>query len=310
MTKYKYMFNSIMLSMHILDTSIVEQIEMKMIRPSQFSIRDKFNDNREIESLIASIKEHGLLQAILIRPYQNGFEIVAGHRRFHACKSLRWRHIPCKIKELDDKQAFEIQITENIQRKSMSHLEEAEAFRKYVQDLGWGGTSELARKIGKSEEYVSHRIQLLKLPQDIKEKIMSNKLSISQALELTNLSHDHIIEFSNHIIENELTIRQIRTVKTIISKRQKFGDYQPINNISNSKNAKTLKVTKKTSLALKITLARLDSIIEEAQLNFDPEQSTDIISFLMDLRLKIHSLIDDTIKFKNLKIQRASKFIK
>src|SRR5689334_23338674 len=222
--------------MHIFDTSIVEQIEMKMIHPSQFSIRDKFNDNREIESLITSIKEHGLLQAILIRPYQNSFEIVAGHRRFHACKSLRWRHIPCKIKELDDKQAFEIQITENIQRKSMSYLEEAEAFRKYVQDLGWGGTSELARKIGKSEEYVSHRIQLLKLPQDIKEKIMSNKLSISQALELTNLSHDHIIEFSNHIIENELTIRQIRTVKTIISKRQKFGDYQPINNIINSNN--------------------------------------------------------------------------
>ena len=293
--------------MHIFDTSIVEQIEMKLIRPSQFSLRDKFNDQQEIESLIASIKEHGLLQAILIRPYQNCFEIVAGHRRFHACKSLRWRHIPCKIKELNDKQAFEIQIAENIQRKSMSYLEEAEAFRKYVQDLGWGGISELAKKIGKSEEYVSHRIQLLKLPQDIKEKIMLNKLSISQALELTNFSHDNIIELSNRIIENELTIRQIRTVKTIFSNRKTLGDDQIINSIINSKNAKTLKITKKTSLALKITLARLDSIIEEVQLTFDPEQSTDIISFLMDLRLKIHSLIDDTIKFKNLKIQRVSK---
>ncbi len=202
------------------DTSIVEQIEMKMIRPSQFSIRDKFNDHQEIESLITSIKEHGLLQAILIRPYQNSFEIVAGHRRFHACKSLRWRHIPCKIRELSDKQAFEIQITENIQRKSMNSLEEAEAFRKYVQDLGWGGVTELSRKIGKSEEYVSHRIQLLKLPQDIKEKIMLNKLSISQALELTNLTHEHIIQFSNHIIENELTIRQIREVKTVFSKEK------------------------------------------------------------------------------------------
>ncbi|HXT85007.1 MAG TPA: ParB/RepB/Spo0J family partition protein [Verrucomicrobiae bacterium] len=283
---------------------------MKLIRSSQFSIRDKFHDHYEIDSLVTSIKEHGLLQAILIRPYQNGFEIVAGHRRFHACKSLRWRHIPCKIRELSDKQAFEIQLTENIQRKSMNSLEEAEAFRKYVQDLGWGGITELSRKIGKSEEYVSHRIQLLKLPQEIKEKILLNKLSISQALELTNLTHDNIIQFSNRIIENELTIRQIREVKAVISKEKTIQNVNTFYDTINSKNAKTLKVTKKTSLALKITLARLDIIIEETQSTFGPEQGSDVISFLMDLRLKIHSLIDDTIRFKNLKISKSSRSLK
>lgn len=296
--------------MHVFDTSIVEQIEMKMVRPSQFSIRDKFTEQQEFESLTSSIKEHGLLQPILIRPYQNSFEIVAGHRRFHACKSLRWRHIPCKIRELSDKQAFEIQITENIQRKSMSALEEAEAFRKYVQDLGWGGVTELSKKIGKSEEYVSHRIQLLKLPQDIKEKIMLNKLSVSQALELTNLSHENIVQFTNHIIENDLTIRQIREVKTVYSKEKVTMDDKMINDIINLKGAKTIKITKKTSLALKITLARLDSIIEEVQLTFEPTQSTDILSFLMELRLKIHSLIDDTIRFKNLKTSKTQKCLK
>jgi ParB family chromosome partitioning protein len=283
---------------------------MKMVRPSQFSIRDKYNDHQEVESLISSIKEHGLLQPILIRPYQNSFEIVAGHRRFYACKSLRWRHIPCKIRELSDKQSFEIQITENIQRKSMSALEEAEAYRKYVQDLGWGGVTELSRKIGKSEEYVSHRIQLLKLPQDVKEKIMLNKLSISQALELTNLTHENIIQFTDHIIENELTIRQIREVKSAFSKEKIAIDDLLNNDIIGSKSAKTLKVAKKTSLALKITLARLDSIIEEVQLTFEPAQSTDIISFLMELRLNIHSLIDDTIRFKNLKTSKIHKCLK
>jgi ParB family transcriptional regulator, chromosome partitioning protein len=296
--------------MHMFDTSIVEHIEMKMVRPSQFSIRDKYNDHQEVESLISSIKEHGLLQPILIRPYQNSFEIVAGHRRFYACKSLRWRHMPCKIRELSDKQSFEIQITENIQRKSMSALEEAEAYRKYVQDLGWGGVTELSRKIGKSEEYVSHRIQLLKLPQDVKEKIMLNKLSISQALELTNLSHENMIQFTDHIIENELTIRQIREVKSAFSKEKIAIDDLLNNDVISSKSAKTLKVAKKTSLALKITLARLDSIIEEVQLTFDPAQSTDIISFLMDLRLNIHSLIDDTIRFKNLKTSKIHKCLK
>jgi ParB family transcriptional regulator, chromosome partitioning protein len=297
--------------MHTFDTSIVEHIEIKMIRPSQFSIRDKFNDYEEVESLVSSIKEHGLLQPILIRPYQNNFEIVAGHRRFYACKSLRLRHIPCKIREMNDKKAFEIQLTENIQRKSMSALEEAEAFRKYVQDLGWGGVTELAKKIGKSEEYVSHRIQLLKLPQDVKEKIMLNKLSVSQALELTTVSPNQIIHFTDHIIENELTIRQIREVKAVFSKQGISGDDLELiaNENINFKNIKTLKITKKTSLALKITLARLDSIIEEVQLNFEPSQSTDIISFLMDLRLKIHSLIDDTIRFKNLKITKPTRYL-
>src|SRR5688500_14088169 len=141
--------------MEFVDTSIVEQIEIKMIRPSQFAIRDKFQKiSPEVETLAASIREHGLLQPILIRPLDHGFEIVAGHRRFQACRSLRWRFISCKIRELSDKQAFEIQLTENIQRKSMDPIEEAEAFRRYVVEFGWGGVSELAKKVAKSEEYV------------------------------------------------------------------------------------------------------------------------------------------------------------
>ena len=87
------------------------------------------------------------------------------------------------------------------------------------------------------------------------------------------------VQLSNHIIENELTIRQIRSVKTILSKGKYTEGDQIINSIINSKNAKTLKITKKTTLALKITLVRLDSIIEDVQLTFDPEQSTRYYKF-------------------------------
>ena len=72
---------------------------------------------------------------------------------------------------MSDKDAYEIQLTENMQRKAMDAIEEAEAFRRYVIDFGWGGVSELAKKIGMSEEYVSHRIQLLRLPDNLKERI-------------------------------------------------------------------------------------------------------------------------------------------
>ena len=283
--------------MEFVDTSIVEPIEMKMIRPSQFAVREKFHklSSNDDDALVSSIKEHGLLQPILIRPITHGFEIVAGHRRFHACKSLRWRHIPCKIREMSDKQAYEIQLTENIQRKTMEPIEEAEAFRRYVIDFGWGGVSELAKKIGMSEVYVSHRIQLLKLPEDIKEQIFNNRLNVSQALELTNLPFDSRTEIMNHVVNNNLTVRQIREVKSFL----KEVDACKSDSIHQKALYKSLSITKKTSLALKITLARIDNIIEEAHTTIEPEQRTEITNFLMGLRLKVHAMIDDTIRFKN-----------
>ena len=283
--------------MEFVDTSIVEPIEMKMIRTSQFAVREKFHklSSNDDDALVSSIKEHGLLQPILIRPITHGFEIVAGHRRFHACKSLRWRHIPCKIREMSDKQAYEIQLTENIQRKTMEPIEEAEAFRRYVIDFGWGGVSELAKKIGMSEVYVSHRIQLLKLPDDIKEQIFNNRLNVSQALELTNLPFGSRTEIMNHVVNNNLTVRQIREVKSFLKEVNGCES----DSIHQKALYKSLSRTKKTSLALKITLARIDNIIEEAHTTIEPEQRTEITNFLMGLRLKVHAMIDDTIRFKN-----------
>jgi ParB family chromosome partitioning protein len=293
------------------DTSIIEQIEMKMIRPSSFAVRDKFQKYCEDdESLIISIREHGLIQPILIRPQSHGFEIVAGHRRYQACKSLRWRFIPCKICEMTNKQAFEIQLSENIQRKSMDPIEEAEAFRRYVIDFGWGGVSDLAKKIGKSEEYVSHRIQLLKLSEETQKKIASNMLNVSKAIEISTIPIEKQSQIVGEIIKNNLSVKRIRELKMIL-RDNITEDYTNIG-FANGNNylSKSLKITKKASLSLKVTLARIDNLIEESQISIEPEQRTEIINFLMELRIRIHELIDDTIKFKNYnkkKIFRGKK---
>lgn len=286
--------------MEFVDTSIIEQIEIKMIRPSSFAVRDKFQKYCEDdESLITSIREHGLIQPILIRPLSHGFEIVAGHRRYQACKSLRWRFIPCKICEMTNKQAFEIQLSENIQRKSMDPIEEAEAFRRYVIDFGWGGVSDLAKKIGKSEEYVSHRIQLLKLSEETQKKIASNMLNVSKAIEISTIPIEKQSQIVGEIIQNNLSVKRIRELKMIL-RDNITEDYTNIG-FANGNNyfSKSLKITKKASLSLKVTLARIDNLIEESQISIEPEQRTEIINFLMELRIRIHELIDDTIKFKN-----------
>lgn len=285
--------------MEFVDTSIIEQIEMKMIRPSSFAVRDKFQKySEEDDTLVSSIREYGLLQPIIIRPLSHGFEIVAGHRRYHACRSLRWRFIACKIREMSDKQAFEIQLTENIQRKTMDPIEEAEAFRKYVIDFGWGGVCDLAKRIGKSEEYVSHRIQLLKLPDEIKKKISDNMINVSKAIEISSIPVDSHPQILEEIIRNKISVKKLREMKRAI-KENIDEQNTHLSNRNNSYFFKSLKIAKKASLSLRVSLARIDNLIEEVEVTIEPENRTEIINFLMEIRLKIHELIDETIRFKN-----------
>ncbi len=292
--------------MEFFDTSIVEQIEMKMIRSSQFAVRDRFQRTSDDDrGLIDSIRKHGLLQPILIRTFSHGFEIVAGHRRFQACRSLRWRFIPCKIRELSDKEAYEIQLTENMQRKSMDPIEEAEAFRRYVVDFGWGGVTELAAKIGKSEEYVSHRIQLLKLPEEVKQHVVENRLNVSSALELTSIPSEKQNTIMRQINSSDLTVKQIREMKSLMKTKTiavNAGTGDQITQIAPevlNRRSHVLKLTKKTILALRITLARIDNLIDETHSTVEPADRAEIVSFLMETRLRIHSLIDETIRYKN-----------
>ena len=104
-----------------------------------------------VEELAESINKIGLLQPIIVRTNSSeNFEIVAGNRRFNACKKLGKRKIACHIVELDDKKAFEISIIENVQRHTLNPIDESLAFRKYVEQFGWGGVSELSQKLSKS----------------------------------------------------------------------------------------------------------------------------------------------------------------
>lgn len=121
----------------------------------------------EIDKLAQSIKSVGLLQPIIVRPKNNHYEVIAGNRRLAACRALKWRKISCHVIDLDDKSAIELSLIENIQRQTIDPLEEAEAFRSYVEQYGWGSAMQLAAKLGKSSAYISKRISLLNLSADV-----------------------------------------------------------------------------------------------------------------------------------------------
>jgi ParB family transcriptional regulator, chromosome partitioning protein len=282
---------------------IDELIDIKAIYPASKSVRlcKTPMSTENIKELAYSIREHGLLQSIIVRPIKGCFEIIAGHRRFYACKLLRWKKIPARVVSFSDREAFEVQLVENMQRMTMDPIEEAEAFRKYILDYGWGGVSQLAIVLSKSEQYVSSRIQLLKLPQEIIEHITKDELKVSHALELKALSENRQKVIAEEIVSKNLSLRQLREIT-----KQERMEYEYDREISENEDSyeltlcsdseyhthKQIKLLKKTLLSLRISLSRIDGLIEETNEQLHEDQRANITCVLMEFRLAIHSMID------------------
>lgn len=287
------------------DQTLEELLEIRSIRPASAQVRTcKSPHEREtIKELAASIRQHGLIQPITVRPIDSGFEIVAGHRRYQACKLLRWRVIPARMKALSDKEAFEVQLVENMHRLSMDPVEEAEAFKKYVVDYGWGGVSQLSRVLSKSEQYISSRIQLLKLPKEIIEEVSENRLRPSHALEIVNLDEEYQKPLAETVMNGNLSVQHLRQMVKKVKDGKEVPELISFNGVAelggykkDQTNIAEVKLLKRTLLVLRMSLARLDSLINEANGKLDAKQRTEVVGILMQYRLKLHTLIDDNIK--------------
>lgn len=297
----------------IKNKEIVEElIDIRSIRPASISVRlcNTSITPENVKELASSIREHGLIQSITVRPMKGGFEIIAGHRRYYACRLLRWKRIPARVVSFSDKDAFEIQLVENMQRMTMDPIEEAEAFRKYILDYGWGGVSQLAKVISKSEQYVSSRIQILKLPREIVEQISEDRLKVSHALELTSLTEERQRIVAREIISKNLSLRQVREIARY-EKRGYESDQEVVDEIDgedtecnptheindgHSDISKQIKLLKKTLLSLRIVLSRIDSLIDETNEKLYDDKRVKITSVLMEFRLEIHSMIDKNLR--------------
>ena len=119
---------------------------------------------------------------------------------------LKLRKLSCHVIELSDKEAYEVGLVENLQHKTMNPVEESFAFKKYVEGYGWGGVSELAKQIGKSQEFVTKRIQLLLLPKEIQEEIIRRRITPSVALELLPFDAESVREIGEFVIK-QLSLR-------------------------------------------------------------------------------------------------------
>jgi ParB family transcriptional regulator, chromosome partitioning protein len=240
----------------------VEDLDVSDIVPSSNLLRTTMND---MKGLAESLKKIGLLEPIVVRTNSSGsFEIVAGNRRFNACRKLGWRKITCHVVELDDKTAFEASIIENVQRQSLNPIDEGLAFRKYVNKFGWGSISELAQKISKSPSYVCKRIKLVELSKDVVDLISSSEINVSVAEELLSMKDkDKQYKIAVIIRNKKLSSRNTRgIIKHNLVKYDMDPLYSPGNDDYHWGKERILKSFDKSIIALRLAIKKLGSIVE------------------------------------------------
>ena len=164
-------------------------------------------DETKLQELAESIRQHGLLQPILVRPLQNGkFQIVLGERRWRACKTIGMNTIRAEIRNLTDKEALEFQLVENLQREDLNPIEEALTFKKMIDELGYTH-HELGKKLGKSREYVTNKLRLLKLPLEIQNNIIKKKIKESHARLMLSINEsDKQKQLAEKIVNERLSV--------------------------------------------------------------------------------------------------------
>ena len=189
--------------------NVITPIKLSLIDPNKDQPRKSF-DRDSLEELAASIKDHGLLQPILVREYGEGrYQIIAGERRFRASKLAELDEIPAMIIDRDECSLAEISLIENIQRENLNPVEEALALRALAEQYGLT-QEDLSLRVGKSRSAVANTVRLLDLPDEVLELVAAGKLSAGHARTLLALKdRDMMLPMAKLVIELDLSVRRL-----------------------------------------------------------------------------------------------------
>jgi ParB family transcriptional regulator, chromosome partitioning protein len=184
-------------------------VDINVITSNPFQPRQTF-DKDEIKNLAQSIEKQGLLQPILLRKNEEGYEIISGERRFRALKQLGHDKVPCIVKpKITDHEMIEMALVENIQREDLNDIEQAMAYHRLMLDCGLSH-DEISKKVGKSRSTITNFLRLLKLPDSIQDMVRRKELSMGHARALLGMDDPQKqIELAEKIAAENLTVRDI-----------------------------------------------------------------------------------------------------
>ena len=189
--------------------NVITVLKISLVDPKRDQPR-KYFDKDALEELASSIKEHGLLQPILVREYSEGrYQIIAGERRFRASKLAGLDEIPAVILDKDDRKVAELSLIENIQREDLNPIEEAMAFRALAEEYGMT-QEELSERVGKSRSAIANSTRLLDLPEDVLEMVANGDISAGHGRTLLGLKNrENMLLLANKTVEFDLSVRQL-----------------------------------------------------------------------------------------------------
>jgi len=202
------------------EKGLIMEVDVESLIPNLFQPRKNF-DREKMEELKGSIKKHGMIQPIVVRKLANGYEIVAGERRLKAAKEIGLKKIPAIIKNINNEKSLEIALVENIQREDLNPVEQANAFKRLVDEFNLT-QQELAEATGKSRALVANTIRLLKLNLEIQKNISEGKISFGHAKLLLSIEDEEVQKaVCDRIIVNDLSVRDTERLIKNIEKVQK-----------------------------------------------------------------------------------------
>ncbi|WP_248929320.1 ParB/RepB/Spo0J family partition protein [Paenibacillus hamazuiensis] len=195
-------------SLNISDDDKVIEIPLNQLRPNPYQPRKTFNDDT-IKELAASIKEHGVIQPIIVRSVLKGYEIIAGERRFRASESCGLTSIPAVVKKFTDQQVMEIALIENLQREDLNAMEIAVAYQSLIDQFSLT-QEELSVKVGKSRSHIANFLRLLQLPEEIKQYVSRGTLSMGHAKAIAAIKDDKIKKtLAESAIKEQWSVREL-----------------------------------------------------------------------------------------------------
>lgn len=224
--------NALITSNLIEEGEQVKDVSVSEIRPNPYQPRKEFEQSA-IEELADSIREHGIIQPLIVRKSIKGYELVAGERRLRAAKLAGLQQVPVVVKAYTDQQLMEIALIENLQRENLNPLEEAEAYDKLIAHHDYT-QEQLAKRIGKSRPHVANMLRLLQLPDSIRKMLAAAELTMGHARALLAVADAAVqMQLANDVVKKSLNVRQLEELVKQLSvsretKKKKPAKSEPI----------------------------------------------------------------------------------
>lgn len=181
-------------------------IELKDIRVNKKQPR-KFFDNNKLNELAESVKEHGIIQPLILKKEEKGYSIIAGERRYRAAKIAELTEVPALIMDISDEKLLQVSLIENIQREDLNPIEEGLAYERLLKEFALT-QEELSKTMGKSRTTITNTMRLLKLDDRVKEYVMEGVISEGHGRAILPLENDAQYEIAQKIIDNSLSVRE------------------------------------------------------------------------------------------------------